>query len=321
MRNALMTTTLFASALLAACAPTPQREATEVTPVPPSTTAAYNHAAEVEAWRIDRLERLQKPEGWLSLIGLHWLTTGEQTLGSAPDNAIVLAAGPAHFGTVRYTNGEVQFAAVEGSEAVVVDNGLRIVTEGDRVWHVLGDDTSVTQSIVHSGTVSFVAIKRGDKHALRVRDSEAPTRKHFTGIDTFPVDESWRIVADWTPHKEPQSFGIQTVIGTIEEMPNPGYGSFTRDGHEYRIYPVVEEGSDDLFIIFADRTSGKETYGPGRFVYAPWPKQDGKLIIDFNKAYNPPCALNAFSTCPLPPPENRLDLRVTAGEKKYNGVH
>ena len=104
-------------------------------------------------------------------------------------------------------------------------------------------------------------------------------------------------------------------------MPNPGYGTFTRDGREYRIYPVVEEGSDDLFIIFADRTSGKETYGPGRFVYAPWPKADGKLVIDFNKAYNPPCALNAFSTCPLPPPENRLDLRVTAGEKKYEGAH
>ncbi|MBL0028165.1 MAG: DUF1684 domain-containing protein [Rhodanobacteraceae bacterium] len=324
MRNALIAMPLFASALLAACTPTPSREAAEVKTVPTPVAAAepaYDHAADVEAWRSARLARLQKPDGWLSLIGLHWLVEGEQTLGHAAGNDIELAAGPDHFGTIRLSGDEVLFAAADGGPQVLVSDSGGERSEGGRTWHVLAADVSGKPSLVSVDTVSFLVIKRGDKHALRVRDSEAPTRKHFTGIEHFPVDDSWRIVADWTPHTEPKSFGIQTVIGTIEEMPNPGYGTFTRDGREYRIYPVVEEGSDDLFIIFADRTSGKETYGPGRFVYAPWPKEDGKLVIDFNKAYNPPCALNAFSTCPLPPPENRLDLRVTAGEKKYEGAH
>lgn len=321
MRNANPITLLMAAAtLLGGCA---QHEARESAAVAPEATAVatHDHAADVAAWREGRLQRLQKPDGWLSLIGLHWLTEGEQTLGSGADNAIVLAAGPAELGVVRLVGDEVLFAAATGGPQVMISNSTGERAEGGRVWHLLAPDASGAPSLVSVDSVSFLVLKRGDKFALRVRDSESPRRKHFAGIEHFPVDEGWRIVADWTPHKQPQSFGIQTVIGTIEEMPNPGYGTFIRDGREYRIYPVIEEGSEDLFIIFADRTSGKETYGPGRFLYAPWPKEDGKLIIDFNKAYNPPCALNPFSTCPLPPPENRLDLRVTAGEKKYLGEH
>ena len=322
MRRILWTTRLLATAALAACAPTAQREAADVATIETAAAAApaFDHAADVEAWRTARLARLQKPDGWLSLIGLHWLIEGEQTLGHAAGNDIELAAGPDRLGSIRLHAGEVLFAAADGGPQVLVGNSTGERSEDGRIWHVLAADASGSPSIVSVDTVSFLVIKRGDKFALRVRDSEAKTLKQFAGIEHFPVDESWRIVADWTPHETPQSFGIQTVIGTIEEMPNPGYGTFTREGREYRIFPVVEEGSEDLFIIFADRTSGKETYGPGRFVYAPWPK-DGKLVIDFNKAYNPPCALNPFSTCPLPPPENRLDLRVIAGEKKYDGPH
>jgi uncharacterized protein (DUF1684 family) len=322
MRRILWTTSLLAMAALAACAPTAPREAAEVatTDTAAASAPAFDHSADVEAWRTARLARLQKPDGWLSLIGLHWLVEGEQTLGHAAGNDIELAAGPAQFGRIRLRGDEVLFAAADGGPQVLVSNSTGERSDAGRTWHVLAADASGAPSIVSVDSVSFLVIKRGDKFALRVRDSEAKTLKQFAGIEHFPVDESWRIVADWTQHETPQSFGIQTVIGTIEEMPNPGYGTFTRDGREYRIYPVVEEGSEDLFIIFADRTSGKETYGPGRFVYAPWPK-DGKLVIDFNKAYNPPCALNPFSTCPLPPPENRLDVRVTAGEKKYDGAH
>lgn len=322
MRKILWTTSLLAMAALAACAPTAPREAAEVvaTDTAAASAPAFDHSADVEAWRTARLARLQKPDGWLSLIGLHWLVEGEQTLGHAAGNDIELAAGPAQFGRIRLHGDEVLFVAADGGPQVLVSNSTGERSDAGRTWHVLAADASGNPSIVSVDTVSFLVIKRGDKYALRVRDSEAKTLKQFAGIEHFPVDESWRIVADWTPYETAQSFGIQTVIGTIEEMPNPGYGTFTRDGREYRIYPVVEEGSEDLFIIFADRTSGKETYGPGRFVYAPWPK-DAKLVIDFNKAYNPPCALNPFSTCPLPPPENRLDLRVTAGEKKYEGAH
>jgi uncharacterized protein (DUF1684 family) len=316
----LWTTSLIATTLLAACAPSAPRVDADVATTASATAPAFDHAADVAAWREGRLARLQKADGWLSLIGLHWLVEGEQTLGRAVGNDIEFAAGPDRFGSIRLKGDEVLFAAAAGGPRVLVANSSGERSEDGRIWHVLAADASGKASIVSVDTVSFLVLKRGDKYALRVRDSEAKTRRHFAGIEHFPVDESWRIVADWTAHATPQSFGIQTVIGTVEDMPNPGYGTFTRDGREYRIYPVVEEGSEDLFIIFADRTSGKETYGPGRFVYAPWPKA-GKLVIDFNKAYNPPCALNPFSTCPLPPPENRMDLRVTAGEKKYLGNH
>lgn len=321
MRRMLWTTSLIATTMLVACAPTTPRADADVAMAASTAAPAFDHAADVAAWREGRLSRLQKPDGWLSLIGLHWLVEGEQTLGRAAGNDIEFAAGPDRFGTIRLKGDEVLFAAAVGGPQVLVSNSSGERSDSGRIWHVLATDASGQPSIVSVDTVSFLVLKRGDKYALRVRDSDAKTRQQFAGIEHFPVDESWRIVADWTAHDTPQSFGIQTVIGTVEDMPNPGYGTFTRDGREYRIYPVVEEGSEDLFIIFADRTSGKETYGPGRFVYAPWPKEDGKLIIDFNKAYNPPCALNPFSTCPLPPPENRMDLRVTAGEKKYLGNH
>jgi len=324
MRNRLMPFLTIATATcLAACTQPSEPAVTEVAPpaaVQTPAAPAYDHAADVAAWREGRLERLHKPDGWLSLVGLHWLTEGEQSIGSGADNSFVLASGPEQIGTLRLVGNEVLFAAAEGGPQVLVTDSAAERSEKGRTWHVLAPDASGKPSLVSVDTVSFLVIERGGKYALRVRDSEAPTLKNFAGIDMFPVDESWRVEATWTAHPTPQSFDIQTVIGTIDKMPNPGYATFTRDGHEYKIYPVIEEGSDDLFIIFADRTSGKETYGPGRFVYAK-PPENGKITIDFNKSYNPPCALNAFSTCPLPPPENRLDLRVTAGEKKYAGPH
>ncbi|PJA40722.1 MAG: hypothetical protein CO182_07700 [Lysobacterales bacterium CG_4_9_14_3_um_filter_62_6] len=313
---------LLLSGLVACSVPTPP-------PTPPQAVtsavpdAAASHRAEVERWRQGRLERLQKPDGWLSLIGLHWLGEGEQSFGSASDNDIVLAAGPAHFGRLRVVDGAVQLRADPSANAVI-EGAVQpadppSVTPPITAWTVLAADTADASSVVRAGTVSFVVIDRGGRLGLRVRDTEAPHRQHFAGIDAYPVAAAWRFEADWTATPEAPGFQIQTVIGTIEEMPNPGYASFSHNGHDYRIYPVIEKGEADLFIIFADRTNGKETYGPGRFFYAPQP-QNGKLILDFNKAYNPPCAFSDFSTCPLPPPENRLDLAVTAGEKKYRGT-
>ncbi|MCB0501022.1 MAG: DUF1684 domain-containing protein, partial [Cyclobacteriaceae bacterium] len=141
----------------------------------------------------------------------------------------------------------------------------------------------------------------------------------FTGIERYPVDAGWRYEARWVPHEEGRSIDIATVLNTIEPMPNTGTIEFEREGKTHRL-EVVDEGDGALFVIFADRTNAKETYGAGRFLYAD-PLDAEHVVIDFNKAYNPPCALNAFSTCPLPPPENRLDLAVTAGEKRYHGPH
>lgn len=150
-----------------------------------------------------------------------------------------------------------------------------------------------------------------------MRDSEAATRTQFAGIERFPVDPAWRVVADRVPLGPPFQLATGTVIGTIENYHAPGRVVFERDGHRFELYPVLEAPGDaQLFLIFADATSGRETYGAARFLYADMPR-DGRIVLDFNKAYNPPCAFAPYATCPLRPPENRLGVRVTAGELKY----
>jgi uncharacterized protein (DUF1684 family) len=185
---------------------------------------------------------------------------------------------------------------------------------------ILHDDREPDPTRVSFGSVNFIVIERGGRKALRVWDSEAETRTRFGGIESFPVDPSWRVVADWIPFDPPQTLETANVIGQMERYPVPGKAVFERDGRTHELLPVIEvPGDTQLFLIFADGTSGRETYGAARFLYAD-PPCGGKIVLDFNKAYNPPCAFTAFATCPLAPPENRLDLRVTAGEKKYRKV-
>jgi uncharacterized protein (DUF1684 family) len=317
---------------IAACGPatTPvQSQSTPATPAAPAVAAspatpaaAVDHTAEVLAWRERRVGNLRKPDGWLSLVGLHWLIEGEQSVGSGEDNAIVLATGPERLGTMRVSQGKLEFIADAAArdlrlQSLQADAWVDISSAAG-VAVALQPDSGEQPGRILIGTDSSVTpIERGGKLALRVKDANAATRAGFAGIDYFDIDPGWRIEAQWTAYATPQSFEIQNVLGMIEKMPNPGYASFSRNGREYRLYPVIEEGEADWFFIFADRTSGRETYGPGRFFYAT-PVADGeKIVLDFNKAYNPPCAFTEYSTCPLPPPENRLDLAVTAGEKKY----
>lgn len=276
---------------------------------------------QVEQWRAARLQRLTAPDGWLSLIGLDWLHEGANRVGSAADNDVVLKAGPAHLGTVTVgKDGSVHIELAPDSGATV---------DGKPVSHaVLVDDMHAGEgapTTVRFGTASFYVIDRDGRKALRVKDSEAPTRKHFLGIDYFPIDPSWHIVADWVPFVPAHKLEIGSVIGTIDAVDVPGKAVFERDGHRYELLPYQEEPGGELFFVLADRTSGKQTYGAARFLYAALPAggidKPGKLVLDFNQAYNPPCAFTPFATCPLAPPENRLDLAVTAGEKKYRGGH
>jgi uncharacterized protein len=317
---------------MAACSPvtTPvQSQPVETVPAesagaaaPATPAVALDHTSEVLAWRERRVGNLRKPDGWLSLVGLHWLSEGGQSVGAGKDNAVVLATGPEHLGVIRVSQGRLEFTP----DASVRD--LRLQSLQADAWVdispaagaavALQPDSGEQPGRILIGTDSSITpIERGGKLALRVKDANAATRAGFAGIDYFDIDADWRIEAQWTAHATPQAFEIQNVLGMIEKMPNPGYASFTRNGREYRIYPVIEEGAADWFFIFADRTSGRETYGPGRFFYATPVADGGKVVLDFNKAYNPPCAFTEYSTCPLPPPENRLDLAVTAGEKKY----
>jgi uncharacterized protein (DUF1684 family) len=269
------------------------------------------HRAEIEAWRAARVERLKQPEGWLSLVGLHWLAEGSQTVGRAPDNDVVLAVGPDRLGTLTLADRRVRLALADGVDARIGDTDAR---EGDLVA-----DSAGTPTVVRFGRASFVLIERSGRFGLRVRDPEAPTRTGFVGIDHYPIDPAWRIEARFEPHPEGRTIEIASVINTLEPMANPGALVFEFGGKTHRL-EAIDDGSGQLFLIFADRTNGRETYGPGRFLYAAMP-EDGRTTLDFNRAYNPPCAFNAYSTCPLPPPENRLDLAVTAGERRYDGPH
>lgn len=275
------------------------------------TTSEYTR--EVETWRAERVARLEAPRGWLSLVGLHWLKEGANTVGSGKDNAIVLAKGPETLGVVTLKDGKVSIALDPDAGATI--DGRRETSA------VLRDDSRPNPTVVEFGTVGFYAIRRGERIGLRVKDTEAPARTRFLGIDYFPIDPSWRIVANWVPFEPAHQLEVPNVLGDVDEMPVPGKAVFERDGKTYELLPVLEDpDADSLFFILADRTNGKQTYGAGRFLYTGMP-EDGKLVIDFNRAYNPPCAFTPFATCPLAPPENRLDLAVTAGEKKYRGGH
>lgn len=278
-------------------------------------TSVQAHRAEVDAWFADRLERLQAPDGWLSLVGLHWLDVGTHTLGAAADNDIILATGPDRLGSIELdATGTVRFTPVEG---------VRLSLDGQPVSGtvVLRDDRNgATPNVLAfaDDRASLILIDRGGRKALRVRAADAATRIGFRGIARYPVDIGWRLPARFEAHPPGQKIPIATIINTIEEMDNPGAVVFEKDGKTFRL-EAVDEGDGRLFLIFADRTNGRTTYGAGRFLYAEPVDADGNTVVDFNKAYNPPCALNAYSTCPLPPPENRLDLAITAGELKYAG--
>lgn len=274
--------------------------------------APADYAKQIETWRAQRVERLKSPNGWLSLIGLHWLKDGKNTVGSAKDNDVVLAKGPARLGTITLKDGKATIE-LDAKAAASIDGKPEKSA-------VLLDDSHEKPTTIAFGTASFYLIDRNGRKGLRVKDSEAQTRKQFLGIDDYPIDPSWRIEAKWEAYQPPHTLEIPTVLGTVDKMPAPGKAVFERDGKKYELLPVLEEkDAKELFFIFADRTSGKDTYGAGRFLYADMPK-DGKVVIDFNKAYNPPCAFTPFATCPLPTPQNRLGMRVTAGEKKYRNA-
>ena len=272
--------------------------------------ADETYRKQVEDWRQHRVERLTAPTGWLSLIGLDWLKDGKNTLGSAPDNSIVVAKWPAHLGTITLEHGKATIAIDPAATDVLIDGTKKAAAD-------LLDDTNPKATVVSTGTVMFYVVKRGDRWALRVKDGEAKTRKEFVGLDYFDIDPSWRIEAKWEAYDPPREVEEPNVLGEIDTVIVPGAAVFERGGKTFRVEPVIETpGDTELFLVFADRTSGKETYGAARFVYSEPPK-DGKIVIDFNKAYNPPCAFTPYATCGLPTQQNRLDTRITAGEKKY----
>ena len=307
---------LFVTLAASACAPRTTGTTGSATPAPSSTPMKDPaHEQEIREWHAKRVERLKAPGGWLSLVGLFWLKEGGNRVGSDPSLEIVLPkSAPSQVGTLMLTGGKVSFASAPG---VTPTSGDNPVIRMDKVR----TDADEKPDKINIGSVTFHVIDRQRKLGVRVSDTNAPTRKQFTSIETYPVDGRYKVQAKWVPFEKKPTVEIATVIpGIVEKYEVPGEAIFTIDGKEVRLRPVIEEGSEDLFIIFGDATNGPETYGAGRFLYAKQPK-DGVLTIDFNKAYNPPCAFTPYATCPLPPDENRVDVRIPAGEKKYGGDH
>ncbi len=266
-----------------------------------------------QLWREGRAKRIASPNGWLTLVGLHWLQPGDNVFGSDPACGVPLPPGkaPHHAGVLVLEDRVVRIKPAPG--AGVTLDGQPV---GERV---LGDDSSEKTDVLSLGDLSFFVIKRGDRFGVRVKDPQSPLRASFKGLDYFPADPKWRIRATFAPYDAPRKVEVPNVLGTIDTMEAPGVVKFTLDGKELTLEPVVEDPDDPrLWFIFKDATSAKETYGGGRFLYAEMPK-NGKVVVDFNQAYNPPCAFTPYATCPLPPRQNWLPIRVEAGEKAFAG--
>jgi uncharacterized protein len=276
-----------------------------------TTGAAY--AEELEQWKAKRLDGLKGEDGWLSLVALEWLKEGENRLGSDSSNDIVLPTGkaPKVVGSLWLKDGAVR---IDAKPDAGVKSEEKPVTTLD-----LQTDEGGKPTVLNLGTLSFHVIKRGERFGLRVKDSASPERTNFRGLEYFPADERWRVEARFEPRDPPTKIRITNVLGMEEDEPSPGSIVFDLDGRTYRLDALTEQGEEQFFIIFADATSGKETYGAGRYLYAGPPDSEGRLYVDFNKAYSPPCAFTKYATCPLPPEQNRLPVRIEAGEKKYAG--
>ena len=268
--------------------------------------------ANVQSARAVRVEKLTAPDGWLTLIGLHFLPDGESTVGSDKANRVVLAAGPSRLGRVAISNDRrITFTAESGVDAQVAGRRVRAVEM------TLGQGTE-RPTTVTAGTVSFFGVERGGRLALRVKDSAAPLRTGFPGIEYHRHNPALRIEARWVEFTPPRMIPVTSVLGHVSPEPVPGKAVFEYAGRTYELIPFDEGKENPLFFVFADATTGLSTYGGGRFLYTEWPV-NGRVMLDFNLAENPPCAFTPHSTCPLPPRENKLPFAIEAGEKTFAG--
>jgi hypothetical protein len=249
-----------------------------------------------EAWRAERVERLRGERGWLAVTGLHWLESGANRVPGLP-------------GLFTLRDGEVELEAAPSDGWSV--GGVPVARR------TLDSDASSAPDLLALGGTRWVQVlARGGRRALRVWDAAAPARRTFAGIDVFPFDPAWRVEANWEPYDPPRAVLVQDVTGTEAERRVPGRARFVAGGRELALEPTAD--GDRLLFVFKDATAGVETYGAGRFLGADAPR-DGKVILDFNRAFSPPCAFTPFATCPLPRPENVLPVRVTAGERFAGG--
>ena len=275
---------------------------------PPALVAADAYTQEIETYRQQREARLRGERGWLTVVGLFWLNDGVQRFGSDTGADIVLPAGsaPAQAGTLTVKDARVSVAVLAGVSATV--DGKPVTTRE------LRPDEPGPPDVLLIGSVSMQVIKRAGRLGVRLKDSNSHARRAFTGLRFFPIRPSYRVTARFVPHPHPVSVTVPSAVGPPQTLESPGAAVFTLDGRDLRLDAILEEPTaTELLFIFRDQTSGSETYGAGRFLYTPLPR-DGAVVLDFNKAFSPPCAFTAYATCPLPPPQNRLPIKLEAGE-------
>ncbi|HEX7171393.1 MAG TPA: DUF1684 domain-containing protein [Candidatus Limnocylindria bacterium] len=263
---------------------------------------ATEHRAEVEAWRSARYAALRRDTGWLTLAGLDWLRPGSNRVGSDPTAEVVLPSGPAVAGVLEVEPEQVTATGAWIFEGAPVDR-LPLV-----------DDRDGQPTLLELGSLRQCLIERGGRRALRTWDLASPTRTGFTGIEHWPVDPAWRLTARVDPTPD-RTIAVPDVFGGMGREASPADLAFEIEGVSHRLQALPGGGAGELWLIFGDTTNGHETYGGGRYLYTDPPAADGTVVVDFNRAYNPPCVFTPYATCWLPWPANRLRARVEAGER------
>ena len=291
---------------------------------------------ELALWRVQHASELQKPDGWLALVGLEWLQPGDNSFGSARDNKIhIPGTAPARIGVLHLEGGTITLKRPYSPAAASSPAPLSSTTDGFPAGFLVDGKPAEPQVLatdpdsdknnprLRIGSLTMYVIRRADRYGLRIKDSRSAALNSFHGLNWFPPNARYRVTARWIPYDPQRSTTLATLIGTHYSQPVPGVAEFTLAGKTYRLEPVIEDPAEaKLFFIIRDTTSTSITYGACRFLYTVFPDnglaQSGKLVLDFNYLENPPCAYTPYATCPLPPPGNRLPIPIRAGEKRYH---
>jgi uncharacterized protein (DUF1684 family) len=293
---------------------------TAVAAVPmPAQDSAWQR--DLSSWREKHAADLQKPDGWLSLVGLAWLQPGETSVGSASDNKVRLPAShPAYLAVFRLENDAITVLPPKGG----FPSGLLVAGSPAKQQTLIADpDSDKRNPHLTIGTLDLYPIRRADRFALRIKDTRSPGLQQFHPLKWYAPDSSYRVTAKWIPYTPPKTITLATLVGTSYPQAVPGAAEFTLQGHSFRLEPVLEDpASQKLFFIVRDTTSASKTYGACRFLYTGLPSngldKPGVLELDFNQLENPPCAYTPYATCPLPPAGNKLPIALPVGEQRYH---
>jgi uncharacterized protein (DUF1684 family) len=277
-----------------------------------SAQAQTDYVTGIEKWRSEREANLKKETGWLTVAGLFWLKEGINTVGAGEKFDVRLTENfkQGKFGELEFKNGKAVLKLEKGIDAQI--DGKSVSAPVDLVSDEKGKPTEI-----RTGTQSFFLIKREERFGIRLKDSNSEARRNFKGLHWFPIDENYKVTARFEAWPEPKELSVPNVLGGNFKMKSPGVLKFSLNGKECSLQPVLEDDDETLFIIFGDGSNRGETYKSGRFLYAEKPV-NGEVILDFNKAENPPCAFTPYATCPLPPAGNKLEVEIKAGEKRYD---